>query len=428
MATIYNENQRIMKQMNDRASKKIYASVLTLYIVAAIAFECTANTARISTIGIYLVFAVGIFSFFKNQSICYNSYIIFSVIFLLYIFIMSFVNRNSMSDTLVYFCLTCIILCVVGYNIYISIGKEKATMICLLAFVIGSIILAIRIIIAYGGIAAMLEFSSQGVHERRIGGALINENTLGLYMANAFFCCVVMSIKIKTKKPVFSFGFILLSICFVVMLLLTASKKAILFLIVGIVLLVISSLHNQNWQKKILILFSAIIGLILLYIIINQIPFFRTIILRINTLFHALSGEGETSESDKNRMSMMAQGLSAFLDSPVFGNGTAYSYSLFNTYSHNNFIELLMNYGVIGFSLYYIPCIFLIKRLIILSRKRDLFALYYLMFVALQVFLGIGWVNYYERIIQLFTILAAGYCDMSCQNETEKPRKWCYIR
>lgn len=392
-------------------NKKVTMCVLALYIISAIAFECTENTARISTIGIYLVFAVGVLHFASTKQFFFNSHCASLILLCLYIFILSFHNHNAMSETIAYYCLTCTVLCVFGYNLLFNFEKEKVIPMFLLVFILGTIILDIRVIQSYGGISEILEFSGNGIYERRVGGDIINENTLGLYNANSFFCCLVMFNKRKGHK--FYWLYLAVSVLFVAMLLLTASKKAFTFLIAGMILFSILFLRNGKSKNKMAIFVFAILAMAMIVYLIYNVPAFHSVRLRFNELFMTISPDNSfVSETDQTRLFMMRDGISAFTDSPIIGNGTAYSYTIFHgSYSHNNFVELLMNYGLIGFIIYYIPYVFLFTRLYTLIRQKDMYALYFFIFVLMQVVLGVGWVNYYERVIQLYTIFAAAYVE-----------------
>ena len=414
--------------MTKRGHEFIVSLVLALYIIAAVAFECTANTARISTIGIYLVFVIGsIYLIFTGQ-FHINEHCICMLLLLVYIYIMSLFNRNALSDTVAYYYFTCTVLCLISYNLYISIDREKISTVCLLAFILGSLILAIRIIFSYGGFSAMIEFASSGVHERRVGGEFLNENTFGLYMVNAFFCCLVLFGRLKTKWYLLSISLLLISPLFVVMLLLSASKKAILYLLFGFVILILFFFHKYQGGRKVFILLTTIAGIAFIYYIIMNMPAFRSVRLRFIDLFNFLEDNSAGSTADIGRANMISTGLSVFLDSPIFGNGTAFSFTLFGTYSHNNFVELLMNYGIIGFSIYYFRYIILFPRLVTLSRDGDIYAVWFLIFVLMQIVLGIAWVNYYERITQLLTIIAVGYSETMSQESISVKNTCKYLK
>ena len=84
-----------------------------------------------------------------------------------------------------------------------------------------------------------------------------------------------------------------------------------------------------------------------------------------------LFGEIEAGTSFYYRNKMALQGLRWFAEKPVFGYGLdAYSLlSPYKTYSHNNFIEMLVNTGIVGFLLYYCAIFVLLIRA---NKKRKM--------------------------------------------------------
>ncbi len=82
-------------------------------------------------------------------------------------------------------------------------------------------------------------------------------------------------------------------------------------------------------------------------------------IIRRTVLFFTNPGQSESI-----RMGLIQSGLELFSKKPLFGHGLdAFHFvSGFQTYAHNNYIELLVNYGLVGFSIYYSLYVILIYR------------------------------------------------------------------
>ena len=66
---------------------------------------------------------------------------------------------------------------------------------------------------------------------------------------------------------------------------------------------------------------------------------------------------GEGSASDLERSSFISQGLKYWMESPIFGNGLGSSVYYMGMYAHNNFVEILMSLGILGFAIFYWPII-----------------------------------------------------------------------
>ena len=263
----------------------------------------------------------------------------------------------------------------------------------------------------------MVEYaSSEG--EYRIGKLIGNENGIGLFLANGILCSLVfliekkgLIIKLFTIASMVSLG---------AMLLLTGSRKSLAFVLLGVVFIVYLNYRKEKISKKMSAFLICAIVLFLVYNAINTLPVFSTIKDRLDLLFQGFFGNSANYETDETRKWMIQEGLNAFYDKPFFGNGTGYSYKLFGTYSHNNFVELLMNYGIFGFALYYIPLLVLLSKLFkqVMLRK-DIYATYLFVYVCIQLVLGVGWVNYYERSVQLLIALSFGYL-LSTSKRREK--------
>ncbi len=408
-----------LKQDNKTKINIIGILAIVLYIVSAIAFECTPETARIATLGIYFVFAVGVIYILLINKVIVNIYDASLLLMVLCVIIMNLpmgLSENSL-DTM-YWVLTCSALCfIVKFMVCKNNGVVKWI---LFASIIGSIILVVRIINAYGGIGQMLNYATSG-GEKRVG-ELANENTIGIFMANAVLCC--FSFIFYSKGLFKKIALSILMVVFITMLLLTGSKKAIIFIVVGSLIYLFCFTRKQNVSKKIFIVMLILILVLAIIYAVSNLAAFGTIKSRLEQLVEFLTGEGEASQTDQNRINMISGGMSAFLESPIFGNGTGYSYVLFGTYSHNNFVEILMNYGIVGFSIYYLHYLFLIPKLWKMAKNKDIYAIYFLTYIILQILLSIGWVNYYDRMAQLVTAAAWGYVSINStkgeQNETNQ--------
>ena len=381
----------------------IHLSVF-LYIASAVAFEMTENTSFISSIAIYWVFAVGVIFIMQNKKLIINEYVLFVLFFVLYVFLLTISQGSPASTglTVAYKTLTCTVLCVFWF----SCSYEDLTKMSMIAYIVGAVILSFRIVAEYGGIREIIEFASmEGEH--RIGGLLGNENGIGLFLANGILCSLFFLVK-STKKCVK-----IISVCVVLglscMLLFTGSRNSLVFVVIGCLFIVYFNYRKSRLRKRFSVLLIAVTSVVLLYWAITTLPMFSTINERLSLLFDGFFRGNTSYETDQTRKMMISEGLNAFYQKPLFGNGTAHSYRLFGTYSHNNFVELLMNYGIIGFSLFYLSYAIIIVKLFRLALREDIYAVYFLSYILFQTVLGIGWIYYYERTSQLITALAFGY-------------------
>jgi O-antigen ligase len=87
---------------------------------------------------------------------------------------------------------------------------------------------------------------------------------------------------------------------------------------------------------------------------------------RILSPIYALLEGQNFSSSDNVRLNMMQKGLDLFLNKPVFGYGhDGFRFnSGYGVYSHNLYVEILVNYGVMGFICFFAFPIFVVMRCI----------------------------------------------------------------
>ncbi len=404
-----------MQRLQRQGQFNIYSALVFFYVVSAIAFECTPNTARIATVAIYTLFFAGVGYLYLHRRIKVNMYIMFIIVMSLYVYSRAFSVMISASTGMrtAYVFLTCCALCAVVF--WLSLRYREVIHAILAASIFGSFILVGRIIVAYGGIAEIVSRASNPGAEFRIGKLLTNENAIGLFLAGAILAGVT-TLFIKKRTILYKILLYSCIVIFTIMLLLTGSRKALLFAVIGTILLLMLAYQKEQILKRIILWFAiagAVVGLVYL---LRSVPIFGTIYKRFELLFETFFGE-TVYKPDRVRERMVATGIEDFLDIPLFGKGAGRSYTLFRTYSHNNFVELLMNYGVIGFLLYYIPYIALLAQLTKRSFRGDIYAMYFLVYVAMQLVLGVGWVNYYDRICQMTTAAAWGYITSCAEKE-----------
>ena len=113
--------------------------------------------------------------------------------------------------------------------------------------------------------------------------------------------------------------------------------------------------HTVRYTLLIFVLFVA------LYQLVMKVPaLYDTIGYRFEGAFALFDDSYEMDGSTLNRKMMIEAGFKGWLERPIFGHGFD-SFKYYNAaevtgnmyYSHNNFIELLYNQGVVGFIAYY---------------------------------------------------------------------------
>lgn len=195
----------------------------------------------------------------------------------------------------------------------------------------------------------------------RLGDAFGNVNGIGSFFATGFAFSLYYGI-IKKRYHNLLFSVLLLFLSGT-----TGSKTAILMVVVSLIVVIIVKFGLKKWYITI----SIIVGFTILGLIILNIPAFSFLQGRITKMFQVFLGiEGSNVDgSTVTRLNMVYEGIYGFLQKPIFGwghQGFRNDISSFRTYSHNNYIDLLSNYGLLGFltfeSIIFIPLFKYIAR------------------------------------------------------------------
>lgn len=178
----------------------------------------------------------------------------------------------------------------------------------------------------------------------------VNPNTVGYMFSTATLISVYLAY--------FSKRWVLLVLVpvFIFLALLSGSRKVFILLFIGIVLLVLLIQENKKRSfiaAGIVIIMLAAGGIALILIE----PLKKIIGQRLINMVLQLLGDS-TDGSTSIRMDMLISGLFMFAKKPIFGWGLGAFTDLggFETYAHNNYVELLVAVGLVGTLVYYSLC------------------------------------------------------------------------
>lgn len=232
----------------------------------------------------------------------------------------------------------------------------------------------------------------------RIGdSASGNVNTVAMHLC-VFAAVVLYQILFQKKK-----NYIFLLVLNILFILLTGSKKGIIGICVVMLIL-----HICKFKWKIYKYSLPICGILMIYyLVINNDYFYGIIGYRLNTFFETLSSSEQTGSTGE-RIRMYKDGWEYFKQSIFWGNGYGYfsKYSIFGTYSHNNYIEMLVSFGIVGTGLYYSYFLFLLKRSI-RNIKVNSMACLFLTLIILQLFFDTAVVSFYNNALMYVVLFFA---------------------
>jgi O-antigen ligase len=136
---------------------------------------------------------------------------------------------------------------------------------------------------------------------------------------------------------------------------------------------------------------------------------------RFEGIYAILLGQESTVSGDDVRLKMIDAGLSGWVNSPLIGHGVdSFKYLNQNItghfyYSHNNFVEVLYNFGILGFILYYGFIARLMYRIIKIPKCNKLITSFRSLAIGLIiVFLirDIGGISYYSTLPQFLICIS----------------------
>lgn len=277
----------------------------------------------------------------------------------------------------------------------VNFNKKRIDLV-LKSIMIFPILLELRAIY-YGGIFGYLN--------SRISGT-ISGNTVG--MCSAFGASIALYYILKKNKTSL---YITLFITNIMILILSSSRKAILCLLIPVGVLYVFNNKNRllNIIFKLIVLSIITIGVY--YLIINIEFLYNTIGHRMESLINGLIGNGDNIDaSAKTRMNLITWGLEWFKENKWIGYGVDnYRVMLTTThpdypisyYAHNNYVELLVDLGIVGTVLYYFNYIKIIFIGFIKKRKMSNCGLVFIGILIAILISETGLVSYYDKYIQM---------------------------
>lgn len=217
----------------------------------------------------------------------------------------------------------------------------------------------------------------------RMGGKIANENSFGMTLAYAVLAGIY--ILINEKRKIHIPFIILLSL----LSLSSGSKKALLIIVIGSVMVVLNGYGIRKLFKSIAI--SSIIIAIIWFLL--QQPLFGSINQRFDEFFT------RSSYSDRIRSEMIDESIELFRERTWLGYGLEGNAFLnrFNSYSHNNYTEMLVSGGVVGFVLFYCMYYYILKRAVPIFLKGNKVIGFIIILFLVKILMEYGMVSYFSK-------------------------------
>lgn len=273
-------------------------------------------------------------------------------------------------------------------------------------------------------IASIVDFSS--LNEGRVVGAIedddiaekLNANYIAGRLAFALYAGLFLFWKLQKSGRFAKLFHILFSLAIVYVVLISGSRTSLL------VLLIPPIVYTLCKTKHLLAAMAFIsVGVVLVYLVLIRVPVFHEIIgSRIGDAVNVVTGN-DNGHEDVSRLMLISYGIDWFSDKPIFGYGIncfkvladrAMLFSTRGKYAHNNYMELMVDVGLIGLILYYSIFPYFIKSV---KRLKDVpFTVILKILIVLMLFTDFFWVGYYNRLSQLLVWLTFILISLEKQN------------
>lgn len=321
-----------------------------------------------------------------------DAYVFLNVVFIFYAFLTALWAKSPDSTITMTRTLIRTFLC--AYIVYLYFVKEEDVSRLLRILMWAGYIVAIYALMFYGVDELMKAGSDSSL---RVDNEFANVNSIAISCA---LSVMIQANEFLEKRNRWT-CFFLIPVFIVIGA--TQSRKALLFLIIGVFSAFIVKNQNESTIKKVAkTILGCVIAFILVYCLL-QLEIFSGIKERMEELLNSFSGKGEVDHSALIREQMIEAGWREFIEHPIGGIGISNSYFITlqyfgrKTYLHNNFVELLSCGGIFAFVFYYAMYAYLFYNLWKYRKADKKQAMFFAIWLLIMLALDYGNVSYYSK-------------------------------
>ena len=238
----------------------------------------------------------------------------------------------------------------------------------------------------------------------------VSSNDMGMMCFYGILMCCYF-IKEKTNSKFRTIYFCLCLLILLGMTFISGSRRALLG--IAIVFFIYMLLSSKNKLKNIIKISVVVLASLILFRYLMSFDIFSSILgYRLEGMFNSISGSGAGDNSYDHHEEMIIYGWRYFFNNPIIGNGHLAFAELYGRdtgdyiFSHNNITELLVNYGIVGFIIYYWFIIYLVNKLIKIRRITDDRSIIFFLAIILSQFVtdwtNVAYILFVEQMVILF--------------------------
>ncbi|WP_050641985.1 MULTISPECIES: O-antigen ligase [Clostridia] len=365
----------------------------------AVSFSASTGTLFVKSTRV-LIFAIFAFNIFRSKKLkklplLYYTYTGTFFAFCCFSIIWA-VSRKIAVNSIT----TLLYIIIINWILFITLHKRPSYIVDIFRAIIwGAIFHAANIYLQFGlTIYLFNRGGSNGVE---------NANTLAYVTSIAVILCIVITSNNLVKNKHLYHILLVLNI---ISAILTASRKVFLF--IGVFVTVYYILKSNNSIKIIRNIILVLLALLSIMVLIFRVQFLYTLVgSRIETMIIGFLG-GTTDSSVGFRLHLIEWGIEWFKEKPLIGHGidcykfllgTRYSNTWVGSagvYAHNNYIELLVDVGLLGTVLYYAGYVLIIGKYIKIRKLKNNLAIAMLAIVLSLLVTEYGQISYSIAFLQ----------------------------
>lgn len=322
----------------------------------------------------------------------FDMYVVIYFVFIAYVLLTALWAKSAMSTITMARTLFRTFIC--AYIVYLYFVKEKDVSRLLRILMWAGYVVAIYSLMFYG-VDELLKAGTDS--SLRADNEFANVNSIAMCCA---LSCMIQANEFFEKRNRWTCVFL---IPVLIVIGATQSRKALLFLIVGVFSAFIVKNQNESFVKKFgKIILGCVVTVLIIYGLL-QLEIFSGIKQRMQTMFNSFTGNGKADGSALIREKMIEIGWKEFTDHPIGGIGIANSYFITDkylgkkTYLHNNFVELLSCGGILAFIFYYAIYVYLFYNLMKYRNADKKQAMFFAIWLLIMLALDYGNVSYYSK-------------------------------
>lgn len=406
-----------MRKFDANNNTKSYLEPMDILFFLTIFFSIICGYTILDSLSRVLFTIIVFIKRFKLLPKCVNTYFILEIIFIAYCYyqVKSGIAVNNLvaSDKIS----TLIVSLIYYVAIYLySIKIDKINK-----------LLSLFINASFGGLLVVMLSNIKNLFNGRFGSNIeggisllgikigdINSTFIGQIAGIALFFSVMIYWKQKRKMSIIYFVF------FTFAIVISGTRKMLIMVPITMFLITFILEENKKSLKKIVKALIAVVVVYLSYLIIINIPiFYNSIGYRLANVIDFFK-EGSTDEASLNtRMRLIEKGKMAYEQRKIFGWGLDnFRYVINNGgyYAHNNFIEILVSGGLIGFIIYYLKYLYILITLFITRAKKiDVNKTYingFIILILTLIILEYWQVTYFYRLFMTPFIIVLSVCKL----------------